>query len=50
MLVSDSPNTYRELLLHYLEVSPLPTLEIRDQHGLLRVFYFHLGKGFKEGN
>ena len=50
LLVSDSPNTYRELLLHYLEVSPLPTLEIRDQHGLLRVFYFHLGKGFKEGN
>jgi dolichol-phosphate mannosyltransferase len=50
LMVSDSPNTHQELLPHYQEVSALPTLEIRDQNGLLRVFYFHLGKGFKSGN
>lgn len=50
LMVSDSPNTYRELLPHYHEVLNLPTLEIRDQQGLLRVFYFHLGKRFKEGS
>ena len=43
LMVSDSPNTFRELQSVYDEVLPLEPLEVRDEGGLMRVFYFHLG-------
>ncbi len=46
LMVSDSPNTHHELTGLFREITPLPELEIRDQTGLLRVFYFHHGKGY----
>ena len=50
LMVSDSPQTHQNLHSHYDLVLPVETLEIVDDNGLLRVFYFHMGIGYKENS